>query len=153
MVLSPAGAQDMSGAIRSQASKSGKGISGWYAARGYQPVWSGEYLGALAQFLQSLDAHGLSPNLFRFQEWDAKWRSPSPDPSQRAAVEVGTTQLALYAIQALAYGFVEPTMVHPKWASISRQVNSYQFLDAALRQGPAGVTTYLLREAAPQDPR
>jgi murein L,D-transpeptidase YcbB/YkuD len=150
---SPAGAQDMSGAIRSQASKAGKGISSWYAARGHQPVWSGEYLGALAQFLQSLDAHGLSPNLFRFQEWDAKWRSPSPEPTQRAAVEVGTTQLALYAIQSLAYGFVDPTTVHPKWSPISRQVNSYQFLDAALRQGPAGFTAYLLQEAAPKDPR
>lgn len=146
-------AQDMTGAIRAHASKAGKGISSWYAARGNQPVWSGESLGALAQFLQALDAHGLSPNLFQFAEWDARWRNPSPDPNQRAAVEVGTTQLALYAIQSLAYGFVDPTTVHPKWAAIPRQRSSYDFLGLALQQGPAGFTAFLLREAAPQDPR
>jgi len=143
----------MSGAIRAQAAKAGKGVSSWYAARNYQPAWSGEYLGGLAQFIQALDGHGLSPQLFQFSQWDAKWRSPSPDPNQRAEVEVGTTQLALYAIQSLAYGFVDPTTVHPKWASIPRQFNSYQFLDQALQQPPSQFTAVLLQNVPPQDAR
>lgn len=145
----PAGAQD----IRSQAARAGKGVSSWYAARNYQPVWSGEYLGGLAQFLQALDGHGLSPNLFQFQAWDAQWRNPSADPGKRAEVEVGTTQLALYAIQSLAYGFVNPKDVHPKWAEISRQVTSYQFLDQALRAGPSQFAATLLQQVPPQDGR
>ena len=140
----PASAQDITGAIRAQAAKSGKGIASWYAARGNRPVWSGEYIGGLAQFLQSLDAHGLSPQLFQFSAWDAQWRNPSPDPAQRAAVEVGTTQLALYAIQSVAYGFVDPVTVHPKWAPISRQVTSYQFLDQALQRPGPQFASYLL---------
>lgn len=143
----------MSGAIRSHASKAGKGIASWYAARNNQAVWTGEYLGALAQFLQALDGHGLSPELFRFSEWDQKWRNPSPDPSQRAAVEVGTTQLALYAIQSLAYGLIDPASVHPKWDTVPRQVNSYQFLDEAFRQGPARFSQTLLEQVPPQDTR
>ncbi len=146
-------AQDISGAIRAQASKAGKGISNWYAARNYQPAWNGEYLGALAQFIQSLDAHGLSPQLFRLSEWDAQWRNPSPDPNKRAEVEVGTTQLALYAIQSLAYGFVDPATVHSKWAAIPRQVSSYQFLDEAFRQGPGRFSATLLQQVPPQDSR
>lgn len=143
----------MAAAIRAQAAKSNKGIANWYAARGNRPVWSGEYLGALAQFLQALDAHGLSPNLFQFSAWDGQWRNPSPDPNQRAAVEVGTTQLALYAIQSLAYGFVNPREVHPKWAEIPRQVTSYQFLDDALSQHPSQFANLLLQKVPPQDAR
>lgn len=145
--------QDMSGLIRSHATKAGSGIANWYNARGNRAVWSGDYLGGLATFLQALDAHGLPPSLFRFSEWDAKWRAPSPDANQRAAVEVGTTQLALYAIQSLAYGFVDPKSVHPKWATIPRQVSSYQFLDEALRQGPDRFASTLLAQVPPQDPR
>lgn len=152
-LATPAAAQDMGAAVRAQAAKAGKGIASWYSARGNQPVWSGDYLGGLAQFLQSLDAHGLSPELFQFRAWDAEWRNPSPDPNKRAEVEVGTTQLALYAIQSLAYGFVDPTSVHPKWATIPRQVTAYQFLDDALRQGPANFARTLLEKAPPQDTR
>ncbi len=152
-LVTSAPAQDMTSAIRAQVSRSNKGVSSWYAARNYQPVWSGEYLGGLAQFLQALDAHGLSPQLFQFTAWDAQWRNPSPDPGKRAEVEVGTTQLALYAIQSLAYGFVNPKDVHPKWAEIPRQVTSYQFLDEALRQHPSQFAATLLQKVPPQDTR
>lgn len=145
--------QDISGAIQARAAKAGKGIASWYAARRNQPVWGGEQLGGLAQFIQSLDAHGLSPQLFQLSQWDQQWRNPSPDPVRRAEVEVGTTQLALYAIQSLAYGFVNPKDVHPKWAEIPRQVTSYQFLDNALRQPPSQFAATLLREVPPQDSR
>lgn len=148
-----AGAQDMTAAIRAQAARSNKGVASWYAARNYRPVWSGEHLGGLAQFIQALDAHGLSPNLFQFAAWDAQWRSPSPDVNRRAEVEVGTTQLALYAIQSLAYGFVNPRDVHSKWAEIPRQVTSYQFLDEALRQHPSQFAATLLQKVPPQDSR
>lgn len=151
--LLPASGQDLSGSIRAQAAKSGKGIASWYGARGNQAVWSGEYLGALAQFIQALDGHGLSPQLFQLSAWDQQWRNPSPDPAQRAAVEVGTTQLALYAIQSLAYGFVDPVTVHPKWAAIPRQVTSYQFLDQALQQPPSQFAGFLLQNVPPQDNR
>jgi murein L,D-transpeptidase YcbB/YkuD len=153
IMCSPLSAQDISSAIASQAAKSGKGIASWYAARRNQPVWNGENLGGLAQFIQSLDAHGLSPELFQFRAWDAQWRNPSPDANKRAEVEVGTTQLALYAIQSLAYGFVDPTAVHSKWSPISRQVTAYQFLDDALRQGPSNFAGTLLQKVPPQDTR
>lgn len=145
--------QDMSGYISSAASKSGSGIANWYKARNNQGVWDGQRLGALAQFIQALDAHGLSPNLFQFTTWDQRWRSPSSDPSTRAEVEVGTTQLALYAIQSLAYGYVDPTEVHSKWKEIQRQVSSYQFLEQALQQPPSQFAPFLLQAVPPQDQR
>lgn len=151
--ISSLSAQDMAGYVSAQARKAGGGLSNWYAARNNVPVWDGNRLGALAQFIQSLDAHGLSPSLFRLQDWDAQWRNPSTDPSQRAAVEVGTTQLALYAIQSLAYGFVDPTDVHPKWAEISRKYTAYQFLDGALQQSPNNFASYLLQNVPPPDSR
>ena len=150
---SAATAQDFSSAIRAQASKSGTGISSWYKARNYVPAWSGEHLGALSQFIQALNTHGLAPELFQLAAWDAQWRSPSPDPSVRASVEVGTTQLALYAIQSLAYGFVDPSQVHAKWSSIPRQVTAYQFLDKALQMPPSQFAATLLQDVPPQDTR
>ncbi len=150
---SPLSAQDMTAAIRAHAAKSGAGIAGWYQARNNAPVWNGETLGGLAQFIQALDGHGLSPELFQPSAWDLQWRSPSPDPATRAAVEVGTTQLALYAIQSVAYGFVDPVQVHTKWASISRQVTAYQFLDQALQGHPSQFANTLLQIAHPQDSR
>lgn len=146
-------AQNISGAIQAEAAKAGGGINSWYKARNYAPVWSGEHLGSLAQFIQSLDGHGLSPQLFQLSTWDAQWRNPSADPVARAKVEVGTTQLALYAIQSLAYGFVDPRQVHPKWAEIPRQVTAYQFLDQALQKPPAQFGNHLLEVVPPQDSR
>ncbi len=145
-------AQDAN-SIRAQAAKSGSGIAGWYAARNNAPVWSGEYLGALSQFIQALNNHGLSAELFQLSAWDAQWRSPNPDPAARAAVEVGTTQLALYAIQSVAYGFVDPAQVHPKWSNMPRQVTSYQFLDQALQRPASQFASFLLEVAPPQDSR
>lgn len=150
---SGATAQDFSSAIRAQASKAGTGISSWYKARNYTPAWTGEHLGALAQFIQSLNDHGLAPELFQLAAWDAQWRAPSADPSLRASVEVGTTQLALYAIQSLAYGFVDPSQVHPKWSSIKRQFTAYQFLDKALQMPPSQFAATLLQDVPPQDSR
>jgi hypothetical protein len=151
--LSRSGAQNISAAIQAQASKAGGGINSWYKARNYAPVWSGEHLGGLAQFIQSLDAHGLSPELFQLSAWDAQWRSPSADPTKRAEVEVGTTQLALYAIQSLAYGFVDPRQVHPKWSEIPRQVTAYQFLDQALQKPASQFASHLVQVVPPQDGR
>lgn len=151
--LSRTSAQNINAAIQAQASKSGGGLNSWYKARNYAPVWSGEHLGGLAQFIQSLDAHGLSAELFQISAWDAQWRSPSADPNKRAEVEVGTTQLALYAIQSLAYGFVDPRQVHPKWSEIPRQVTAYQFLDQALQKPASEFASHLIQVVPPQDSR
>lgn len=148
-----ASSQDVSAAIRAEASKAGGGVASWYQARNFTPVWSGDYLGALAQFIQSLDAHGLSPQLFQLSDWDARWRAPSTDPAARARVEVGTTQLALYAIQSLAYGFCDATQVHPKWTTINRTVTAYQFLDQALQKPAGQFAATLLEITPPQDDR
>jgi murein L,D-transpeptidase YcbB/YkuD len=152
-LISEVQAQSINDAIRVQAGKAGSGISSWYKARNYAPVWNGEFLTGLAQFLQSLNTHGLSPSLFQFEAWDAQWRAPSSDPAKRAAVEVGTTQLALHAIQSVAYGFVDPRQVHPKWSEIPRQVTAYQFLDQALQKPPSQFASLLLQVAPPQDSR
>ncbi|MEX2581266.1 MAG: L,D-transpeptidase family protein [Verrucomicrobiales bacterium] len=146
-------AQEINAHIGNAAAKAGNGIANWYQARGNNSVWDGERIGGLAEFIKSLDDHGLSPSLFQFDTWDAEWRSPSPDPSERAAVEVGTTQLALYAIQSLAYGFVDPTEVHPKWDEIPRKVSAYQFLEQALQQPPSQFASFLLESVPPHDRR
>lgn len=148
-----ASGQGMEPQVKAAAGKAGTGIANWYGARNNQPVWDGERLGSLAQFIQALDAHGLSPELFQLSTWDQQWRQPSTDPSARAAVEVGTTQLALYAIQSLAYGFVDPADVHPKWKEIPRKVSSYQFLEQALQQPPSQFASFLLQVVPPQDKR
>lgn len=146
-------AQGMNSYIQVEAAKAKGGIDSWYKARNYAPIWSGEHLGGLAQFIRELDGHGLSPSLFQLDAWDAQWRAPSPDPKVRAAVEVGTTQLALYAIQAVAYGFVDPGTVHQKWKDIPRKLTAYHFLDQALRQPPSQFASFLLKSAPPQDVR
>lgn len=146
-------AQDINSYIRSQAQASGSGIAAWYESRGNAPVWSGEALGSLARFIQELDIHGLNPTLFGLTQWDAQWRNPSTDPVSRAKVEVGTTQLALFAIQSLAYGFVDPTTVHNKWAALKRTPTAFQFLDQALAQQPGELTRFLLNSVPPQDDR
>ncbi|MEM9282846.1 MAG: L,D-transpeptidase family protein [Verrucomicrobiota bacterium] len=150
---SDVGAQGMEGFIKAQAQKQGGGIANWYAARQNKPVWTGERLMGLAQFIRDLDQHGLSPNLFQLNAWDAQWREPQMDPTARAAIDVGTTQLALFAIQSLAYGLVDPTTVHPKWGEIKRTVSSYRFLDEALLQPPHLFASFLLQKVPPQDPR
>lgn len=145
--------QGMTQFVKAEAQRVGGGVDSWYKARGYNAVWTGEHLGALAQFIRSLDSHGLSPRLFQLDAWDAQWRAPSPDPAQRAKVEVGTTQLALYAIQALAYGFVDAGTVHQKWADIPRKLTSYHFLDQALQRSPTQMASFLLQVVPPQDKR
>jgi len=153
LVAGDAPAQSMSDYVRERAEQVGGDIASWYRARNHQPVWSGQHLGGLADFIRSLDNHGLSPSLFQLEQWDAQWRSPSSDPRARAEVEVGTTQLALYAIQSLAYGYVDPTDVHPKWADISRQVSAYHFLEQALQEPPNRFATFLLERVPPQNKR
>lgn len=128
-------------------------LSSYYKARNYNPVWGPAHLSSLATFLRSLDKHGLSPNLFQLNVWEPHWINPSPDPRIQASVEVSTTHLALYAIQALAYGFVDPTEVHPKWKPIKRSVTASQFLDAAFQQPVSQFTPYLLDKVPPQDSR
>ena len=59
--------------IKPEAQKVGGGVSDWYAARNFEGVWTGERLAALAEFIRSLDAHGLSPRLFQLDEWDRQW--------------------------------------------------------------------------------
>ncbi|MEM6278042.1 MAG: L,D-transpeptidase family protein [Verrucomicrobiota bacterium] len=149
-----ASAQHMNAFVEAEAKKTGGGIRDWYRARNNAQVWNGDYLGGLAQFIKSLDAHGLSPSLFQFDAWDTQWRAgPSADPKVRATVEVRTTQLALYAIQSLAYGFVDPTSVHQKWDEIPRKLTSFHLLDQALQQHPSQFASFLLQVAPPQDQR
>tara|TARA_R110000850_G_scaffold19988_27_gene59877 strand:- start:41 stop:1639 length:1599 start_codon:yes stop_codon:yes gene_type:complete len=146
-------AQGMTDYVKAEASKAGSSISKWYGARNYQPVWTGEHLMGLAQLLRELDNHGLSPRLFQLEAWDAQWRAPSNDPAARAKVEVGTTQLALYAIQSLAYGHVDARSVHPKWGELTRKISSYHFLDQALQQPPSQFSGFILQKVPPQDQR
>ena len=140
-------------AIRAQVTKEGGPIAAWYKARSYVPVWSGERLGGLAEFIQGLDAHGLSPELFQFRKWDQYWRNPDQSPATRASIDVGTTHLALFAIQALAYGFVDPASVHPKWKELKRQVSAYDFLNSALKEAPPRLGQFLLTKVPPPDER
>lgn len=138
--------------IRKHAAKN-KLLDDYYSARNYNPVWGPGHLTGLASFLRSLENHGLSPNLFQLNVWEPYWINPSPDPKVQASVEVSTTHLALYAIQALAYGFVDPTDVHPKWKPIKRAVTASQFLDAAFQQPVGQFAPYLLEKVPPQDSR
>ncbi len=140
-------------AIRSEVSKQGGAIASWYKQRGYQPVWSGDRLGGLAQFIQGLNAHGLHPELFQFSKWDQTWRNSDQSPAVRAQIDVGTTHLALFAIQSAAYGFVDPTKVHTKWREVKRTVTSYDFLNDALKQPGNRLGDALLGKVPPQDQR
>lgn len=128
-------------------------LSDYYKARNFNPVWGPGHLSELARFLRSLETHGLSPNLFQLNVWEPYWLNPNPDPKVQASVEVSTTHLALFAIQALAYGFVDPTEVHPKWKAIKRAVTASQFLDAAFQQPVGQFAAYLLDKVPPQDSR
>lgn len=128
-------------------------LNDYYKARNFNPVWGPAHLSSLATFLRGLEAHGLSPNLFQLNVWEPFWVNPSPDPKVQASVDVSTTHLALYAIQALAYGFVDPTEVHPKWKPVKRSVSASQFLDAAFQEPVSQFTPYLLEKVPPQDSR
>ncbi|MDF1754749.1 MAG: L,D-transpeptidase family protein [Verrucomicrobiales bacterium] len=142
----------MNAEIQRQAAKNPL-LNDYYKARNFNPVWGPGHLSGLSTFLRSLEAHGLSPNLFQLDVWEPHWLNPSPDPKVQAGVEVSTTHLALYAIQALAYGFVDPTEVHPKWKPIKRAVTASQFLDAAFQQPVSQFAPYLLEKVPPPDSR
>ena len=122
-LMGEAQAQSIQDAIRIQAGKSGSGISSWYRARNYTPVWSGESLSGLAQFLHSLDAHGLSPALFQFAAWDAQWRAPSADPAKCAEIPR----------QVTSYQFLDQALQKPP----------SQFAGHLLQSAPPQDTRYL----------
>lgn len=140
-------------AIQAEVAKKGGTIAQWYKNRGYAPVWDAERLAGLAELLKGMDAHGLRSELFNFQQWDQYWRNPDQNPGTRASIDVGTTHLAIFAIQSLAYGFVNPTDVHPKWKDVKRTIPAYGFLDAALKEPPSRLGQFLLAKVPPQDPR
>ncbi len=141
-------------AIRAQVTKEGGAIASWYKKRGYVPVWSGPRLGGLAEFIKGMDAHGLKPELFQFEKWDSYWRNPDQSPDTRASIDIGTTKMALFAIQSLAYGFANPTEFHPKWKELNRTPTAYDFLNAAIdKESPDRLGQYLLSKVPPEDER
>lgn len=140
-------------AIQARLGAEKSAVRDWYAARRYEPVWDGVSLAALARFIANLDHHGLRPELFNLARWQQTWQSLPPTDADAADVEIATTHLALYAIQCLAYGYVDPTTVHEKWDAISRSVSPAALLDEALRQGPGDFARWLEGAAAPPDSR
>lgn len=139
--------------IRAQLAKENSSVTKWYARHGHEPVWDAAHLRGLATFLQGLDRHGLQPGLFGLDRWIAAWNAPAASSAEAARTDIATTHLALYAIQALAYGFVDPGTVHPKWEPIARSVSPQDLLGEALRQGPGNFAAWLEKAAAPPDPR
>ena len=128
-------------------------LANFYGARNFQPAWGPDHLRGLVTFLQGLDSHGLDSNaLFNFAQWQPHLLNPAGvvDPQ----LDVNATHLALFAIQSLAYGYVDPTQVHPKWRPINRAVTAPQFLDQALQQ-PTGqqMARFLLARVSPPDNR
>ena len=118
----------------------------FYQARNFQPVWDQARIQGLAAFIGSLDKHGLSPELFNLNQWRNFWTQ-----GYSAQMDVETTHLAKFAIQALAYGFVDPRQVHPKWKEVPRAFSASEFLDAALQQPPSQFASFLLAKVPPQD--
>ncbi|MCB1230467.1 MAG: L,D-transpeptidase family protein [Verrucomicrobiae bacterium] len=163
VVTSGASAQDaraqvrppaaVAAAIKAQVANEPAAIRGWYAERNYQPAWDGVMLSALAKFIANLDRHGLRPELFNLSRWQQTWQGLPPTDADAAKLDIGTTHLALYAIQSLAYGFIDPASVHEKWKPISRTVSPVALLDEALRQGPGEFARWLEGAAAPPDVR
>ena len=143
---------DLGAAIRSVAANSPKATRDWYAARNYQPVWTPQAITGLADLLRTMYRHGLSPELFRFSQWDVTWRRQAPTAALQAQVEIGTTQVAIAAIDALLNGWVDPAEVHPKWKRVGRNTSALAILDAALRQ-PNHFTSVVEGMAAPPDRR
>lgn len=140
-------------AIRAQLS-SDKGVVGaWYAKREHAPAWEGETLAALEDFIAGLDRHGLRGELFHLDRWRQSWARPPASAQDRAKLDIGTTQLALFAIQSLAYGFVDPTSVHAKWEPIPRTVTPVSLLEKAFAQGSREFARWLDENAPPPDPR
>ncbi len=148
-----ASAQDFVNLVRASANNAGGSVRDFYAQRDFVPAWSGDRIGALADFIRELNNHGLHPEIFQFSAWDQQWRNLSADPQTRAQVEVGTTQLALFVVQSAAYGLVPPAAQHKKWKEIPRRVGALGYLQAAMQQPPNRMTRYLLDHVPPQDKR
>ncbi len=146
-------AQDFVGLVRVAANNAGGSVRDFYAQRDFVPAWSGDRIGALADFIRELNNHGLHPEIFQFSAWDQQWRNLSADPQTRAQVEVGTTQLALFVVQSAAYGLVDPSSSHGKWKEIPRRVGALGYLQAAMKQSPNRMARYLLDHVPPQDKR
>ncbi|MCB1063588.1 MAG: peptidoglycan-binding protein, partial [Verrucomicrobiae bacterium] len=146
-------AVEVTAALRSQLANEKGPIHDWYSGRQFAPAWDGVTLSALSRFISNLDRHGLRPELFNLARWQATWQSIPPSAAEEAKVDIATTHLALYAIQSLAYGFVDPVSVHSKWEAIPRTITPVALLDEALRQGPGEFARWLEGAAAPPDPR
>ncbi|MEO0415986.1 MAG: L,D-transpeptidase family protein, partial [Verrucomicrobiota bacterium] len=125
----------------------------FYKNVAFQPVWSGTRLGELAQFMQELKYHGLDPRIFNYDAWNQAWMSPPPDATGRAELDVGTTELALFIIDSLAYGYVTPTDVHEQWRPVSRKISSVEWLTDAMRQQPTSMRHFLLTNVPPSNRR
>lgn len=139
--------------IRTQLTSEKGPIRDWYAARQHQPAWDGPAIAALAGFIDSLSRHGLDPALFQLDRWRLTWQGLPPNAAEAARVDIATTHLALYVIQSLAYGFVDPVTVHEKWEPIPRTLAPAQLLSDALAQGPDRFAASLEEQAPPRDPR
>ena len=145
--------QEVVAEVRRQLESEPEVIKKWYAGRNFEPVWKAEYLEGLTEFIAGLDRHGLYPELFHLEGWSRSWQGQSPSAAAAARLEITTTRLALYAVQSLAYGFVDPLTVHAKWEAIPRTVTPAAMLNEALKQGPGNFARWLDTEAPPRDPR
>ncbi len=139
--------------IKTQLAGEPEAIRNWYAGRNHAPAWDGVSLSALAKFIANLDRHGLNPELFNLSRWQQTWQGLPPTAAEEAKLDIATTHLALYTIQSLAYGFVDPASVHEKWKPIPRTVSPVALLDEALKQGPGEFARWLEGASAPPDPR
>ena len=125
----------------------------FYEARRHEPVWTPQLIHAFDRFLTRLYYHGLHSSLFQIDQWRQTWSTPARSEKEATETEVKTTHLAVYAIQSLAYGFVDPTTVHPKWARYARGASPYTMLDSALKQGAERFADALETAASPRDVR
>lgn len=144
---------EVAASIKSQLAGQSGAMRDWYAGRNFEPAWDGAMLSALSSFIANLDRHGLNPELFSLSRWQQTWRGTPPSAAAEAKRDIATTHLALFAVQSLAYGFVDPVSVHQKWKPVSRSVSSVALLDEAVKKGPNEFTRWLEGAAAPPDPR
>jgi len=146
--------------IPSPAANDGEGhqrLIEWYAARDFAPAWRAPLAQSLIGYVRDIRRHGLEPFLFDLASVENAWNGSSAategDLVAAANRELKTTRLAQRVIHALGSGYVDPSLLQPKWKSLPGRLDDpFALIDRALVLTP-GELPAMFDRAAPSDDR
>ena len=127
-------------------------LARFYAARGYQPVWTNRAMvSALIGAVEEAANDGLEPSDYHIREIRGFYGQPPATPELQARYDLLMSDAFLTLASHLRYGKVDPVSLDPNWNlsnNISRSALEYRLQSALAAERIAAV----LQELRPQHP-